>query len=175
MLFLMPIEDETTVKAELSGNGAPTAPDASTKVATWPARIRPLGPGLYRTSAILPEGRLQIITQQPQPSGQPAMDCAIPKRSACFGPMSISTRALTIRETKFGEARLVPLHATTSVVLSGYAVRRDAHLGTPRSPYFFVAEQCGRLLHQYVHRVFWRLFRQIGLRQRGESQWRTDS
>lgn len=75
---------------------------------------------------------------------------------------------LTIRETKFGKSRLVPLHATTIAVLSNYAARRDAHLGTPRSPYFFVAEQGGRLLHQYVHRVFWRLSRQIGLRQEGK-------
>lgn len=49
-----------------------------------------------------------------------------------------------------------------------YAARRDAHLVAPRSPYFFVAEQAGRLLHQYVHRVFWQLSRQIGLRQRGQ-------
>lgn len=75
---------------------------------------------------------------------------------------------LTIRETKFGKSRLVPLHATTVAVLSDYATRRDAHLGTPRSPYFFVAEQGGRLLHQYVHRVFWKLSRQIGLRQKGQ-------
>lgn len=75
---------------------------------------------------------------------------------------------LTIRETKFGKSRLVPLHATTVAVLSDYAARRDAHLGTPRSPYFFVAEQGGRLLHQYVHRVFWKLSRQIGLRQKGQ-------
>ncbi|MFW8642713.1 hypothetical protein ACOJBO_07895 [Rhizobium beringeri] len=31
------------------------------------------------------------------------------------------------------------------LVLSGYAARRDAHLGTPRRSYFFVAEQGGRL------------------------------
>lgn len=76
---------------------------------------------------------------------------------------------LTIRETKFGKSRLVPLHATTVAVLSDYAARRDAHLVAPRSPYFFVAEQGGRLLHQYVHRVFWQLSRQIGLWQRGQS------
>ncbi|AZO50286.1 MAG: integrase [Mesorhizobium sp.] len=75
---------------------------------------------------------------------------------------------LTIRETKFGKSRLVPLHATTVAVLSDYAARRDAHLVAPRSPYFFVAEQGGRLLHQYVHRVCWQLSRQIGLRQRGQ-------
>ena len=74
---------------------------------------------------------------------------------------------LTIRESKFGKSRLVPLHATTISVLRDYSARRDAHLAPPRSPYFFVAEQGGRLLHQYVHRVFWRLSRQIGLRQKG--------
>lgn len=75
---------------------------------------------------------------------------------------------LTIRKSKFGKSRLVPLHATTISVLRDYSARRDAHLAPPRSPYFFVAEQGGRLLHQYVHRVFWRLSRQIGLRQKGQ-------
>lgn len=75
---------------------------------------------------------------------------------------------LTIRESKFGKSRLVPLHATTISVLRDYSARRDAHLAPPRSPYFFVAEQGGRLLHQYVHRVFWQLSRQIGLRQKGQ-------
>ena len=75
---------------------------------------------------------------------------------------------LTIRETKFGKSRLIPLHASAVVVLRGYSARRDEHLDPPRSPYFFVAEQGGQLLHQYVHRVFWRLSRQIGLRQKGQ-------
>lgn len=75
---------------------------------------------------------------------------------------------LTIRESKFGKSRLIPLHASTVAVLKGYSARRDAHLDPPRSPYFFVAEQGGRLLHQYVHKVFWRLSRQIGLREKGQ-------
>ncbi len=75
---------------------------------------------------------------------------------------------LTVRESKFGKSRLVPLHATTTAVLLDYAARRDTHLGAPRSPYFFVAEQGGRLLHQYVHRVFWKLSRLVGLRQQGQ-------
>lgn len=75
---------------------------------------------------------------------------------------------LIIRDTKFGKSRLIPLHASTVAVLKGYSARRDAHLDPPRSPYFFVAEQGGRLLHQYVHKVFWRLSRQIGLREKGQ-------
>jgi integrase len=72
---------------------------------------------------------------------------------------------LTIRSSKFGKSRLVPVHASTRHVLKRYAQRRDAHIRTPRSPYFLVAEHGGPLLHQYVDRVFWRLSRQIGLRQ----------
>ena len=75
---------------------------------------------------------------------------------------------LTVRETKFGKSRLVPLHPTTRAALRSYAQRRDAHLGSRCSPYFFVAERGGRLLHQYVHRVFWGLSREIGLRRPGD-------
>ncbi len=75
---------------------------------------------------------------------------------------------LTIRQSKFGKSRLVPLHPTTSAALRSYAERRDAHLGSHCGPHFFVAERGGRLLHQYVHRVFWRLSREIGLRRAGE-------
>lgn len=71
---------------------------------------------------------------------------------------------LTIRGTKFGKSRLVPLHRSSQRVLVDYARRRDAHLGAPRSPYFLVAERGGRLLPQYVYRVFWRLSWETGLR-----------
>jgi integrase len=75
---------------------------------------------------------------------------------------------LTVRATKFGKSRLVPLHPTTRAALHSYAERRQAHLGVHCCPHFFVAERGGRLLHQYVHRVFWRLSREIGLRGPGD-------
>ncbi len=75
---------------------------------------------------------------------------------------------LTVRETKFGKSRLVPVQPTTIDALASYARRRDLHLGPQCSDYFFVAERGGRLLHQYVHRVFWRLSREIGIRRAGE-------
>jgi integrase len=75
---------------------------------------------------------------------------------------------LTVRQTKFGKSRLIPLHPSTSAALRSYAERRDAHLGSRCGPHFFVAERGGRLLHQYVHRVFWRLSREIGLRRPGD-------
>jgi integrase len=75
---------------------------------------------------------------------------------------------LTIRQTKFGKSRLIPLHPSTSAALRSYAERRDAHLGSRCGRHFFVAERGGRLLHQYVHRVFWRLSRETGLRRPGD-------
>lgn len=71
---------------------------------------------------------------------------------------------LTVRNTKFGKSRWVPLHSSTQQVLMEYARRRDIHIYPRRSPYFLVAERGGQLLPQYVYRVFWQLSRQIGLR-----------
>ena len=71
---------------------------------------------------------------------------------------------LTIRDTKFGKSRLVPLHPTTTKVLLNYAARRDEDSARRVGAYFFVAERGGQLLIQYVHAVFWKLSRQIGLR-----------
>jgi len=82
--------------------------------------------------------------------------------------VDLDAGVLTIRLTKFGKSRLVPVHPTTSAALRNYAQRRDAHLTTRRDPHFFVAERGGPLLHQYVHRVFWRLSREIGLRRPGD-------
>jgi len=78
--------------------------------------------------------------------------------------VDLAAGVLTIRNTKFGKSRLVPLHSSTQQVLSDYARRRDAHLGSPRSSYFLVAERGGRLVPQYVYKVFHQLSRQIGLR-----------
>jgi integrase len=75
---------------------------------------------------------------------------------------------LTIRLTKFGKSRFVPVHPTTCAVLRNYAQRRDAHLPTCRDPHFFVAERGGALFYQGVHRVFLQLSREIGLRRPGD-------
>lgn len=78
--------------------------------------------------------------------------------------VDLDAGVLTIQGAKFGKSRLLPLHPSTQDVLSVYAMRRDKHLDGPRSPYFLVAERGGRLLPQYVYKVFWQLSREIGLR-----------
>jgi integrase len=82
--------------------------------------------------------------------------------------VDLDAGVLTIRLTKFGKSRLVPLHPTTCAALRGYADRRDARLGSRCGSTFFVTERGSRLRHQYVHRVFWCLSREIGLRRRGD-------
>lgn len=82
--------------------------------------------------------------------------------------VDLDAGVLTIRLTKFGKSRLAPLHATTCEALRNYADKRDAQLGSRSGSTFFVTEQGSRVLHQYVYRVFWRLSREIGLRQPGD-------
>ncbi|WP_407121318.1 hypothetical protein [Bradyrhizobium sp. STM 3561] len=67
---------------------------------------------------------------------------------------------LMVRLAKFGKSRLVPLHPRCATLADG---ARDARI-TLRLE-VFVAEQGGRLLHQSVHRILWRLSRKIGLRR----------
>jgi integrase len=83
------------------------------------------------------------------------------------GDVDLDAGVLTVRLTKFGKSRLVPLHATTCGALRTYADRRDANLGSRCGSTFFVTGRGGRLLHQYVYLVFWRLSREIGLRSPG--------
>ncbi|MBP6106670.1 MAG: tyrosine-type recombinase/integrase [Steroidobacteraceae bacterium] len=78
--------------------------------------------------------------------------------------VDLDNGVLTIRGTKFGKSRLVPLHLSTQRMLRRYARQRDAWIGGPRSPYFLVAKEGGRLWGPTVRVAFYDLSRQIGLR-----------
>jgi integrase len=86
-----------------------------------------------------------------------------------LGDIDLKDGVLTVRQGKFGKSRLIPLHPTTRAALRRYAKRRDRHLRPRCCAQFFVAERGGRLTKQYVHSVFWRLSREIGLRRPGDS------
>ena len=74
---------------------------------------------------------------------------------------------LTIRGAKFGKSRLVPLHASTCKVLADYSKRRDRRFGPRAGAHFFVNKNGNRLDKGEVHRAFYALSRQIGLRAAG--------
>jgi len=79
--------------------------------------------------------------------------------------VDLKAAVLTIRGAKFGKSRLVPLHASTCKVLADYIARRNRHwLGRPVSSYLFVSSWGNRLDDGDIHRTFYALSRQIGLR-----------
>jgi integrase/recombinase XerD len=82
----------------------------------------------------------------------------------CTEDLDQSEGVLTIRGAKFGKSRLVPLHASTRDVLADYVKRRDRRFGLRSETYFFVNNNGNRLDKGEVHRTFYVLSRQIGLR-----------
>jgi integrase len=79
--------------------------------------------------------------------------------------VDLEAALLTIRGTKFGKSRLVPLHASTCKVLADYIARRKRHWAArPVSSYLFVSNWGNRLDAGEIHRTFYALSRQIGLR-----------
>jgi integrase/recombinase XerD len=71
---------------------------------------------------------------------------------------------LTIRASKFGKSRLIPLHASSLKILSDYGVRRDVLFADRKTPYFFCSRFASRLDEGQVRRVFYVISRQIGIR-----------
>ena len=79
--------------------------------------------------------------------------------------VDLKAEVLTIRGTKFGKSRLVPIHASTCKVLADYIVRRNRHWEKRSvSSYLFVSSWGNRLDYGQIHRAFYALSRQIGLR-----------
>lgn len=84
--------------------------------------------------------------------------------------VDLQSAVLRIRGAKFGKDRLVPLHASTCKVLGRYLARRSRHWAErPVSSYLFVSSWGNRLDAGEVHRTFYALSRQIGLRGPSDS------
>jgi integrase len=83
--------------------------------------------------------------------------------------VDLDAGVLTIRDTKFGKSRLVPIHSTAVAVLTDYAKRRDALRSTPISPTFFIGEQGRALNHSTIYLIFCTVAREIGLRHPGDT------
>lgn len=80
-----------------------------------------------------------------------------------------SEGVLTIHGTKFGKSRLIPLHPSTRTVLFTYAKRRDCFFAGKPVSHFFVSSCGTRLDGGAVRRTFYRLSRQIGIRDASAS------
>lgn len=80
------------------------------------------------------------------------------------GDVDWSERILTINGAKFGKSRLIPLHPSTCKVLADYLKRRNRRFDGRTDGPFLVNKNGNRLDKGEVHRAFYVLSRQIGLR-----------
>jgi len=84
--------------------------------------------------------------------------------------VDLTAGILTVRGAKLGKTRWVPLHASTCEVLANYIAQRERHwAGRPVSSYLFVSSWGNRLDSGQIHRAFYALSRQIGLRGESDS------
>ncbi|MBP2325869.1 integrase [Kibdelosporangium banguiense] len=73
---------------------------------------------------------------------------------------------LTVRDSKFGKSRALPLHPTTVTALVTYARLRNRLCPAPVTPAWFISTTGTRLIYKNVHREFHRLTQQAGLHAR---------
>jgi len=71
---------------------------------------------------------------------------------------------LSIRRTKFGKSRLVPLHESTRQVLADYARQRERIVSRPAVAAFFLSERGTRITEWAARYNFAKVSREIGLR-----------
>jgi integrase len=92
-------------------------------------------------------------------------------RNLKVADVDFDAAVLTIHGTKFGKSRLVPLHASTCEVLQDYLERRRQYCAAQAvSPYLFTSVLGNRLDMGDIHRTFYHLSRQIGIRGATESR-----
>jgi integrase/recombinase XerD len=84
--------------------------------------------------------------------------------------VDLESGVLTIRSGKFGKSRLIPLHPSTRRVLADYLTRRNRQWARRAVlSYLFVSNWGNQLDYGEIHRTFYALSRQIGLRGPSDS------
>ena len=89
-------------------------------------------------------------------------------RGLTFDDIDLDEAALTIRSSKFGKSRLVPLHASTVEVLADYLQRRQRFLAARSVNHVFVNDRGTPLSHDQALDTFQRLLKALGLAAQGE-------
>jgi len=80
--------------------------------------------------------------------------------------LDVGNGLLTVRESKFGKSRELPLHPSTVTALREYLRVRDAHQNAQGSDAFFISPAGTRLIYCNVHATFRQLRADAGLRPR---------
>jgi integrase len=77
---------------------------------------------------------------------------------------------LTIRNSKFGKSRLVPVHPSTRAALVDYLRRRNEYFADRPIVPFFVSRHGTRMGYRALHDTFLILLRKLGLRKPSDRQ-----
>ncbi|RWD66343.1 MAG: integrase [Mesorhizobium sp.] len=80
-----------------------------------------------------------------------------------FEDVNLQEAILTIRSTKFGKSRLVPMHSSTADVLAAYMQRRQAFRAARSTDHVFVNERGAPLTYDQSIDTFQRLLNKIGV------------
>lgn len=80
------------------------------------------------------------------------------------GDVDLDRGVITIRSTKFGKFRHVPIDSSTQQVLEQYRRQRDHLCPAPQAPSFFLSEQGKRVGQFAMEQTFVKLSHKIGLR-----------
>jgi len=84
------------------------------------------------------------------------------------GDIDCAQGVLTIRESKFGKTRIVPVLDSTLTALEHYARSRDRLCPRPASANFFLSMTGTRLIYRIVQQNFRRLCDRAGIGARAE-------
>jgi integrase/recombinase XerD len=82
------------------------------------------------------------------------------------GDLDLELGTLTIRDSKFGKSRELPLHSSTSRALRDYMARRDELFPVPSTPAVFISTAGTRLLYCGFHWTWLKLVAHAGLTAR---------
>jgi integrase len=85
------------------------------------------------------------------------------------GDLDVANGLLTVRESKFGKSRELPLHASTVTALRECLRVRDAHHNAQVSDALFISPAGTRLIYCNVHATFRQLRGDAGLRPRSSA------
>ena len=77
---------------------------------------------------------------------------------------------LTVRNTKFGAFRCLPVHRSTCEALQAYALLRDRTCPLPATRAFFLSDRGTRITQGNLERIFRKLSKQVGLRDPSASR-----
>ncbi|MGH9095337.1 MAG: tyrosine-type recombinase/integrase, partial [Acidimicrobiales bacterium] len=86
-----------------------------------------------------------------------------------IGDVNLAGGLLTVRDSKFGKSRELPLHASATAALAGYAKRRARWFPAPATDPFFVSAAGNRVLYCNFHAGFKQLVRQAAILPRSPS------